>query len=504
MKKTAVLLMVITVLSKVFGFLRDITLSYFYGASSISDAYIISITITTVLFSLVITGISSGYIPLYKLIENDDGEKSARIFTNNVVNFVIIISTILIFFGLLFSDEIVKIFALGFDEDTLKIAVLFTRIGLVGIYFTSLTQLFSGYLQLNGKFAVPTIIGFPFNFIIILSIIISAKTNIIVLAIGGVIAALVQLLFLTPSLLKLKYRYVASIQLRDENVKKMAFLVLPIAMGMSVDHINSMVDKTLASKIVEGGISALTYATRLNDFVIGIFVISFITVLFPLISKMAANENTNELKKSLSEVLSSVMLLVVPASIGIMVLAEPIIKLLFGRGHFDEQAIYLTSQALFFYSIGMIGYGTREILIRAFYSLQDMKTPMINASIAVILNIILNIILSAYMGIGGLALATSIAALFSTCLLFLSLRKKIGPLGLSKLVVTMLKVILASGVMGAIVFLLNEYIWMDLDEVFKMGLVLFIGCSIYITIITMLKLEEAKIIKTFLRKKARL
>jgi len=504
MKKTAVLLMVITVLSKVFGFLRDITLSYFYGASSISDAYIISITITTVLFSLVITGISSGYIPLYKRIENDDGEKSARIFTNNVVNFVIIISTILIFFGLLFSDEIVKIFALGFDEDTLKIAVLFTRIGLVGIYFTSLTQLFSGYLQLNGKFAIPAIIGFPFNFIIILSIIISAKTNIIVLAIGGVIAALVQLLFLTPSLLKLKYRYVPSIQLRDENVKKMAFLVLPIAMGMSVDHINSMVDKTLASKIVEGGISALTYATRLNDFVIGIFVISFITVLFPLISKMAANENTNELKKSLSEVLSSVMLLVVPASIGIMVLAEPIIKLLFGRGHFDEQAIYLTSQALFFYSIGMIGYGTREILIRAFYSLQDMKTPMINASIAVILNIILNIILSAYMGIGGLALATSIAALFSTCLLFLSLRKKIGPLGLSKLVVTMLKVILASGVMGAIVFLLNEYIWMDLDEVLKMGLVLFIGCSIYITIITMLKVEEVKIIKTFLWKKVRL
>jgi len=504
MKKTAVLLMVITVLSKVFGFLRDITLSYFYGASSISDAYIISITITTVLFSLVITGISSGYIPLYKRIENDDGEKSARIFTNNVVNFVIIISTILIFFGLLFSDEIVKIFALGFDEDTLKIAVLFTRIGLVGIYFTSLTQLFSGYLQLNGKFAIPAIIGFPFNFIIILSIIISAKTNIIVLAIGGVIAALVQLLFLTPSLLKLKYRYVPSIQLRDENVKKMAFLVLPIAMGMSVDHINSMVDKTLASKIVEGGISALTYATRLNDFVIGIFVISFITVLFPLISKMAANENTNELKKSLSEVLSSVMLLVVPASIGIMVLAEPIIKLLFGRGHFDEQAIYLTSQTLFFYSIGMIGYGTREILIRAFYSLQDMKTPMINASIAVILNIILNIILSAYMGIGGLALATSIAALFSTCLLFLSLRKKIGPLGLSKLVVTMLKVILASGVMGAIVFLLNEYIWMDLDEVLKMGLVLFIGCSIYITIITMLKVEEVKIIKTFLWKKVRL
>lgn len=496
--------MVITVLSKVFGFLRDITLSYFYGASSISDAYIISITISTVLFSLVITGISSGYIPLYKLIENDDGEKSARIFTNNVVNFVIIISTILIVFGLLFSDKIVKIFALGFDEETLKIAVLFTRIGLVGIYFTSLTQLFSGYLQLNGKFAVPAIIGFPFNLIIILSIIISAQTNIIVLAIGGVFAALVQLLFLTPSLYKLKYRYVPKVQLRDESIKKMAFLVLPIAMGMSVDHINSMVDKTLASKIVEGGISALTYATRLNDFVIGIFVISFITVLFPLISKMAANENTNELKKSLSEVLSSVMLLVVPASIGIMVLAEPIIKLLYGRGHFDEQAIYLTSQALFFYSIGMIGYGTREILIRSFYSLQDMKTPMYNASIAVILNIILNIILSAYMGIGGLALATSIAALFSTCLLFLSLRKKIGPLGLSKLGVTMLKVIVASGVMGSIVYLLNEYIWMTLDGVIKMGLVIFIGCIIYVTIITLLKVEEAKIIKTLLRKKVRL
>lgn len=169
----------------------------------------------------------------------------------------------------------------------------------------------------------------------------------------------------------------------------------------------------------------MTYASRLNDFVQGIFVLSFVTVMFPLISKMAVQKNKEDFKQSISEVISVVILIVVPASVGIMILAEPIIRLLFGHGHFDERAIEMTTHALFFYSIGMIGYGIREILNRTFYSLQDTKTPMYNASMAVILNIILSIILSYFMGISGIALATSISALFCSTLLVIKLRKKL-------------------------------------------------------------------------------
>ncbi|MEK5421867.1 murein biosynthesis integral membrane protein MurJ [Viridibacillus sp. FSL R5-0477] len=503
MKKTAVLLMVITILSKVTGFLRDITLSYFYGATSTSDAYIISITITSVLFSLIISGISTAYIPMFKRIEHSEGQRSATYFTNNLINIVLIVTTAVIVIGLLFSDVLVKLFALGFDGETLRIAVLFTRIGLVGIYFTSVTQIFSGYLQLYGKFTVPAMVGLPFNFIIIISIIVSTQTNIIALAIGSVLAAFIQLIFLFPSLKKTNYRYVPIVQFNDEKIKKMAVIVFPIMIGISIDQINLMVDKTLASTLVEGGVSALTYASRLNDFVQGIFVLSFVTVMFPLISKMAVQKNKEDFKQSISEVISVVILIVVPASVGIMILAEPIIRLLFGHGHFDERAIEMTTHALFFYSIGMIGYGIREILNRTFYSLQDTKTPMYNASMAVILNIILSIILSYFMGISGIALATSISALFCSTLLVIKLRKKIGAFGLKGNFITFMKVTFASSVMGGGVYIFNNYILTDWNVFLKMSVVILIGSSIYFLLITLLKVKESKLLVNFLVDKIR-
>lgn len=496
--------MIITILSKVTGFFRDIVLSHFYGASSISDAYIVSITISSVLFSLIITGISTAYIPMYKQIEYDVSRPAAISFTSNLINIIMIITTIIIGIGLIFPYPIVKVFALGFDSKTLETAVIFTRIGIIGIYFTSLTQLLVGYLQLNGKFVIPAMIGFPFNLIIILSIYVSAQTNIILLAIGSVLAALFQFIFLFPSLSKTPFRYSPNMQFKDPHIKKMSLIVFPIMIGISIDQINLMVDKTLASTIVEGGISALTYASRLNDFVQGIFVLSFVTVMFPVISNLAAQKNIAEFKKSISEVISSVILIVVPASVGMMILSKPIIRLLFGHGNFDEQAIQMTSQALFYYSIGMIGYAIREILNRTFYSLQDSKTPMINASFAVVLNIVLNIILSSFMGLKGLALATSISALICSLLLGVNLRKKIGPFGIKENMKTLLKVISASSMMGIVIYLMNENAFTNWSASLKIIVVIIIGVITYFILLVFLKVKELKMLIQFIKGKIQL
>ena len=496
--------MIITILSKVTGFFRDIVLSHFYGASSISDAYIVSITISSVLFSLIITGISTAYIPMYKQIEYGVSRPAAIRFTNNLINIIMIITTIIIGIGLSFPYPIVKVFALGFDSKTLETAVIFTRIGIIGIYFTSLTQLLVGYLQLNGKFVIPAMIGFPFNLIIILSIYVSAQTDIILLAIGSVLAALFQFIFLFPSLSKTPFRYSPNMQFKDPHIKKMSLIVFPIMIGISIDQINLMVDKTLASTIVEGGISALTYASRLNDFVQGIFVLSFVTVMFPVISNLAAQKNIAEFKKSISEVISSVILIVVPASVGMMILSKPIIRLLFGHGNFDEQAIQMTSQALFYYSIGMIGYAIREILNRTFYSLQDSKTPMYNASLAVVLNIVLNIILSSFIGLKGLALATSISALICSLLLGVNLRNKIGPFGIKENMKTLLKVISASSMMGIVIYLLNENAFTNWSSSLKIIVVIFIGVITYFILLVFLKVKELKMLVQFIKGKIHL
>ncbi|WP_339060515.1 murein biosynthesis integral membrane protein MurJ [Tepidibacillus marianensis] len=448
MKKTAILLMLITIVSKVFGFTRDITLSYFYGASNISDAYLISLTIPGAIFGFIGAGISTGYIPMYSKIEKEEQAGEANKYTNNLVNSLIIISTIIVVFSLLFTDELVKLFASGFNGDTLVIAILFTRVGLVGIYFTGLIFIFSGYLQLKGNYIIPALIAFPMNLIIILSIFLSYKTNIMVLAIGSVIATAFQFLFLLPFIHKKGYRYKFILNIKDKHMKEMAYIALPVIIGVSVNQINVLVDRTIASQIVEGGISALNYANRLNGFVQGIFVLSISTAMYPLISKMAAENNINGLKKSVSEAISGINLLVVPATVGFIIFAEPLIKLLFGRGAFNAQAISLTASALIFYSIGMIGFGLREILSRAFYSLQDTKTPTINGVVALIMNIVLNIVLSKFLGLGGLALATSISAIVTTVLLFISLRKKIGQFGMKKITISFVQVLFASLIMG--------------------------------------------------------
>jgi putative peptidoglycan lipid II flippase len=501
MKKTALTLMILTILSKLFGFARDITLSYFYGASNISDTYLISLTIPGVIFGFIGVGISTGYIPMYSKIENSNGIEETNRYTNNLVNILIVLCTAIIILGLLFTEQIVKIFASGFEGDTLSLAVQFTKISMLGIYFTGVIYIFNGFLQLKGNYTIPALVGFPLNFFIILSIFISFNTNILVLSIGSVIAIASQLILVLPFAYKKGYRYEFILNIKDEHIKTMAYVTLPVIIGVSVNQINVLVDRTIASQIAVGGISALNYANRLNLFVQGIFVMSIATVMYPIISKMAAENNTIGLKKTLAEAISSINLLVLPATVGAMVFAEPIVRLLFGRGAFDTNAISMTSYALYFYSIGMIGFGLREVLSRAFYAMQDTKTPMINATIAMVMNIVLNIILSKYLGIGGLALATSISAIFCTVLLFISLRKKIGPFGMKSTTISFIKILCASLVMGVIVKVsynaLLNIISANLSLILSIG----IGAMAYFIIIYFMKIEEVDVIVNFVKKK---
>lgn len=503
MKKTVILLMLLTIISKVFGFARDITLSYFYGASNTSDIYLISITIPMVIFSFIGAGISTGYIPMYSKIMQNHGIEEANKYTNNLVNSMMLLCTLIAAFGLTFAEPLVKVFASGFKGNTLSLAVQFTRICLLSIYFSGIIYVFSGYLQLKGNFAIPALVGFPLNFFMILSILISYQTNIIMLPVGTVLAVAAQLILLVPFIHKIGFRYKFILDLKDNHIKEMVMVAAPAIIGVSVNQINVLVDRTIASLIIVGGISALNYANRLNLFVQGIFVVSISTALYPLISKMAAENNLNGLKKSMAEAIGSINLLVMPATLGAMIFAEPVIKLLFGRGAFDANAISMTSSALFYYSIGMIGYGLRDVLSKAFYSLQDTKTPMINACIAVIMNIMLSITLSRFMGIGGLALATSISAIFCTGLLFISLRKKIGSFGLKTITISFIKILLASSVMGITAKLTYNILLNNLSANLSLVSAICVGALTYFLMISFMRIEDVDIILNVVKRKIR-
>lgn len=499
MKKTALIVMLITIVSKFFGFGREVALSYVYGASNISDAYIISITIPGVIFSFIAGGLGAGYIPMYNRILKNRGEIEADNFTNNIINALLIICTIIVFVSLLFTKQIVQVFASGFTGETLILAIKFTRITLLAIYFAGIVSILSGYLQIKGNYIAPALVGLPLSLFVVLSIILSSYTSLLALPLGYIIAIAAQVLLVIPY--KHEYRYKFSLQLKDKHIVEMGYMVIPIIIGVSVNQINMLVDRTLASRIAVGGISAMNYAERLNGFIQGIFVISIATVLYPTLSKMAAEKNMIGLKKYLSGAITGVNILVLPATVGSMVFAVPIISLLFGRGAFDEHALDMTSFALFFYSIGMTAFGLRNILSRAFYSMEDTKSPMVNASLGMMLNIILNFILSKYLGIGGLALATSIAAIVTTTLLFISLRKKIGPFGMKQISISFLKILFASLVMGLLAKLSFNYLTSSLSQNLSLLLAIGVGAVSYFVIIYFMKIEDVDVIVEAIKKK---
>ncbi|NMA67037.1 MAG: murein biosynthesis integral membrane protein MurJ [Clostridiaceae bacterium] len=490
MKRATILIMSITIISKVLGFARELVLSYIYGASAITDAYLISQMIPTQIFSLISVGLATAFIPMYSRVIKERGEGAANSYVSNLMSALFLLITIIAGFVFLFPHHIVRLFATGFDEDTLNLAVNFTNIAIFGVYFTVSFNIFAAYLRIKGRFALPEIVNLPMNLILIGSLFISAKTNLIALAWGSLLATATQFILLIPAIRKEGYKYKAGLHLNDNYLRTMALLALPVMLSHSVDRINVLIDRRLASVIAIGGISALNYADRLGGFIRGFFVNSVATVLYPTISKMAIEDNMQGLKSSIVEAMVMICLIVIPSAIGAMLFSEQIVVLLLGRGAFTVKAATMTAVALFYYSIGLIPTGLESILARAFYALQDTKTPMINATIGVVINIVLNFILSKYMGIGGLALATSISAIVTAILMFITLRKKIGPFGLKELTKSFIKISIASLIMGLIAYgsfiLSGSYLSQNLSLIMAIG----IGALTYATIIYFMKIPE--------------
>lgn len=504
--KATIGLMIATIVSKILGFGREIVLGSIYGTSIYSDAYIVSMNIPNVIFVSIGAAIATTFIPLYHENEKNSEKNKSLEFTNNIINIVIVISIIVSIFILIFTEPIVKIFAMGFKDEALNITVKFTKIMIFGILFIGLTNIFRAFLNIKGEFVIPGLIGLPFNIIIILSIILSYKTHTVVLAIGTLIAMASECLFQIPSAFKNGYRYVPKINFNDDNLKKIIWLTGPVFIGIGVNQVNAMVDRTLASTLVEGSIAALNYANRLNGFVLGLFITSISSVIYPMLSRLSIEKNLKEFKSTVLASVNIIILIIIPISLGAIVLANPIVSLLFERGAFDNNATKMTSVALAFYSIGMIGFGLRDILGKVFYSLKDTKTPMLNGAMAMVLNIILNIILIRYMGHEGLAFATSISSIICIVLLFISLNKKIGYFGQKEIVKTLVKSLISAIIMGLLTVVSYNFISSTIGSGFieksiSLALSVGIGAMVYVVLIIVLKVKEVNILTSIIKKK---
>ncbi|MBW2668506.1 MAG: murein biosynthesis integral membrane protein MurJ, partial [Deltaproteobacteria bacterium] len=235
-------------------------------------------------------------------------------------------------------------------------------------------------------------------------------------------------------------------------LKKIGRLMLPTIFGAAVYQINILVGTLLASLLAEGSVSYLYYADRLVQFPLGIFAIATATAVLPSLSRQATKKDLQGVRETFSYAMKLIFFITIPSMVGLIVLREPIVALLFKRGAFDATTTHLTAYALLYYSIGLWAFSAVRIVVSTFYALQDTRTPVITGAVSVCANIVLGIILMGPMGHGGLALSTSLASMLNLGLLVWALRTKLGALGLKSITESACKTMICSGIMGTVVW----------------------------------------------------
>lgn len=489
MKKIVFSIIIISMISKIFGFARELFFSYYFGASYVTDAYLVSTTIPLVIFGLVGVGINSAFIPIFSSISEKESKERAFVFTSRLLVSLFIICTFSYFIILVFTLPIVKIFASGFSDDVLKLTIDYTRVSALIIYFVIIVNIFTALLQVNNKFYIASIIGIPFNIAYMIGIYIAYLKGNTYLPVVTVIAYLIQALMLIYPAKKLGYRFKYNFQLKDKYLNQMFVIALPAIIGGSLEQVNYLIDKTVASRIgIKGGITLLNYSSKLNLAISGILISSLLVVFFPRISKLVAKNDRITLKNEILNTISFTMIVSIPISILILILRYEIISFLFQRGNFNESNTIITAKCLLCYNIAFSFIGLREILSRIFYALKDTKTPVINSVIGVILNIFLNLTLSKYLGLPGIALATTISIIFTVILLFFTLYKKYEVLYIKEVIIIFFKVILASTVVGFAVYNIKN-ILINYPLILNLIFSSLTGIIIYILIILFMKIE---------------
>ncbi|NLC05334.1 MAG: murein biosynthesis integral membrane protein MurJ, partial [Erysipelothrix sp.] len=280
--KSALLLIIFTMGSKVLGFLREMLIANKFGSGMKTDTFFIALSAATLIGEFLRSSVSTTFIPVISEIEAKEGRQGKIKHTNNLINVILLISLILVILATVGTPLIIRIMASGFKGEQFNLAVKLTRIGLPIIIINGLIGVLLGYLQSEEKFNTTAVIGFPVNFVYIFYLLfLSSRFGIVGLMAASVIAYFSQVLIQVPELRKGGFRYKAIFDLKDKYIKKILYLSLPVILGSTINDINVIIDKTLASGLVDGSISALNYANRLNTLILSVFVTAITTVVFP-------------------------------------------------------------------------------------------------------------------------------------------------------------------------------------------------------------------------------
>ncbi len=508
------MLTIMMTISRILGFVRDASVSSMFSMSWQADAYTAAFTIPDfIYFALVGGGLSSAFIPVFSSYLATNKEEDGYKMASSLLNLVAVASLVLIAIGMVFTPQLVDLlteFKHAEAEQATALTVLLTRIMFAQCFFMCLAGISQGILQCYKEFTIPALGAVVYNIaIIVIGLLLAQHIGIMGFTIGVVVGAALNLLLQIRSMRQYQFSYRLMIDLHHPGVRRFFVLFVPVMLGLSMNEINLLVTQFLSTSLGEGVVFSMKQAQRIMMLPVGIFAAAIGLSVFPTMTSHVARGEIVEYKQNLTMGLRTIIFIMLPATAGLMALSLPVVRAMYLLGEVTTEQIETLSIMLIFYCIGIVGYGAQQILNRGFYAVQDTKSPVLINVFVLLFNIILSIVLVGPLGYRGLALSYSLTGLLSMFVLGIFLRRKIGAYGGSALLKSAMQSVIASAVMGVVVYATANGLEQVLDissklmQVGQVTIGICVGVIVYALMAIVMRMEEAQMVLRVVKRKLR-
>jgi putative peptidoglycan lipid II flippase len=466
--RSAGLIGVATMTSRVLALVREQVLAYYFGAGNAVDAYNVAFRIPNLVRDLFAEGaMSAAFVPTFTRTLTTQGRDAAWRLGRHVITALLVATGVLVVLGIVFARPLVTAFAGSFGEvpGKLELTVFLTRLMLPFLMMVALAAACMGMLNSLNRFFLPALSPAMFNVGSLACLLALTPfmghlglPAITAAAIGVLVGGMGQAALQWPMLRREGFRYRPALDWRDPGLQRVLILMGPGTLGLAATQINVFVNTVLATGEGTGAVSWLNYAFRLMYLPLGIIGVSIATAAIPAISRHAARNDLAGVRKEVASGLSMMLLLNIPATLGLIVLARPIVALLFERGQFTPADTEATALALACYAIGLTGYSAVKIASPTFYALHESRTPVLVSMGSVAVNVALNLVLVRHYSYYGLAIGTSIAALLNALVLLGLLRRRLGGLEAGRLLSVLVRTMVAALIMAGAAWAIEGFL----------------------------------------------
>ena len=511
--------------SRLLGVVRDQVMAYLFGTGMAQDAFQVATRIPNLVRDLFAEGaMSAAFIPTFTRYLKNEGKEAAWRLGNLVLNALLVVTTVLVVLGIVFAEPMLSFipdfsqpgfvsqeFAGTDGAEKLALTAKLARIVMPFLTLVAIAVAVGGMLNSLRRFFIPALSPAIYNVGVLLSAVAivpfcgdTKEEKIVGIAIGALIGGVGQILVQLPLLYREGFRYKPILSFKDPGMREILLLMGPGTLGLAAAQINLVVNTVLALGEGDGAVSALTFAFRLMYLPIGIFGVSVATAALPEVARHAAAGAFDDMRRTISSSLRMMLMLSVPATVGLMALRSPIVEFIFQRGEFTSESTRMTALALLCYAPGLIGYSAVKIASPTFYALNDSRTPVLVSVGTIALNLVLNLTLVRAMGFEGLALGTALAALFNSGLLMYLLARRIGGIEGPRVFQAFSKILVASLAMGAAAVVteawldayLPEMPWATLRSGIRVCGAIGVGLAVLALAATALHLHEFSAVRT--------